>query len=376
MSDKLIDIDTLLAQAGNRDNNDQYHSVSTPIYLTSNFRHRDLEDAETFDPHKQYSYSRLSTPTRSVLQKTLAQLEGGANAFAVSSGMAAIQLVFSLFKSGDEIITSDDLYGGSFRYFDYLADHYNVKFNKWNGKDYEKLSELITSKTKAVWLETPSNPTMKIIDIQKVADLIHDANQNTLVCVDNTFLTPVYQQPLREGADIVVHSATKYLSGHNDMLAGCVIAKSKEIADELEFNFNTTGVTLDPFDSWLLLRSLKTLSVRMERHTSNAKYVAACLEKLPQVTKVLYPGVGGMISFYLQNMDQVDHLFKNLKIISFAESLGGVESLLTIPSLQTHSDMAKEDRLKLGITDELLRLSTGLENPQDLAADLTQALGD
>ncbi|KRK88845.1 trans-sulfuration enzyme family protein [Lentilactobacillus sunkii] len=376
MSDKLIDIDTLLAQAGNRDNNDQYHSVSTPIYLTSNFRHRDLEDAETFDPHKQYSYSRLSTPTRSVLQKTLAQLEGGANAFAVSSGMAAIQLVFSLFKSGDEIITSDDLYGGSFRYFDYLADHYNVKFNKWNGKDYEKLSELITSKTKAVWLETPSNPTMKIIDIQKVADLIHDANKNTLVCVDNTFLTPVYQQPLREGADIVVHSATKYLSGHNDMLAGCVIAKSKEIADELEFNFNTTGVTLDPFDSWLLLRSLKTLSVRMERHTSNAKYVAACLEKLPQVTKVLYPGVGGMISFYLQNMDQVDHLFKNLKIISFAESLGGVESLLTIPSLQTHSDMAKEDRLKLGITDELLRLSTGLENPQDLAADLTQALGD
>lgn len=376
MSDKLIDIDTLLAQAGNRDNHDQYHSVSTPIYLTSNFRHRDLEDAETFDPHKQYSYSRLTTPTRSVLQKTLADLEGGANAFAVSSGMAAIQLVFSLFKSGDEIITSDDLYGGSFRYFDYLADHYGVKFSKWNGKDYEKLSNLVTAKTKAVWLETPSNPTMKIIDIQKVADLIHGANQNALVCVDNTFLTPVYQQPLREGADIVVHSATKYLSGHNDMLAGCVIAKSEEIASKLEFNFNTTGVTLDPFDSWLLLRSLKTLAVRMERHTSNAKYVAACLKKLPQVQKVLYPGVGGMISFYLQNMDQVDRLFKHLKIISFAESLGGVESLLTIPSLQTHSDMAKEDRLKLGITDELLRLSTGLENPKDLANDLTQALGD
>lgn len=376
MSDKLIDIDALLAQAGNRDNHDQYHSVSTPIYLTSNFRHRDLEDAETFDPHKQYSYSRLSTPTRSVLQKTLADLEGGANAFAVSSGMAAIQLVFSLFKSGDEIITSDDLYGGSFRYFDYLADHYGVKFSKWNGKDYEKLSELVTAKTRAVWLETPSNSTMKIIDIQKVANLIHDANRNTLVCVDNTFLTPVYQQPLREVADIVVHSATKYLSGHNDMLAGCVIAKSEEIASELEFNFNTTGVTLDPFDSWLLLRSLKTLAVRMERHTSNAKYVAACLKKLPQVQKVLYPSVGGMISFYLQNMDQVDRLFKHLKIISFAESLGGVESLLTIPSLQTHSDMAKEDRLKLGITDELLRLSTGLENPEDLANDLTQALGD
>lgn len=376
MSGKLIDIDTLLAQAGNRYNNDQYHSVSTPIYLTSNFRHRDLEDVETFDPHKQFSYSRLSTPTRNVLQKTLAKLEGGANAFAVSSGMAAIQLVFSLFKSGDEIITSDDLYGGSFRYFDYLSEHYNIKFHKWNGKDYEKLGDLVTPKTKAVWLETPSNPTMKIIDIQKVADIIHGANKDALVCVDNTFLTPVYQQPLRDGADVVVHSATKYLSGHNDMLAGCVIAKSEKIADELEFNFNTTGVTLDPFDSWLLLRRLKTLSVRMARHTSNAKYVAACLEKLPQVTKVLYPGVGGMISFYVQNMDQVDRLFKHLKIISFAESLGGVESLLTIPSLQTHSDMAKEDRLKLGITDELLRLSTGLENPKDLANDLTQALGD
>ncbi len=168
----------------------------------------------------------------------------------------------------------------------------------------------------------------------------------------------------REGADIVVHGATKYLSGHNDMLAGCVIAKSKEIADTFKFNFNTTGVTLNPFDSWLLLRSLKTLSVRMARHTSNAKYVAACLAKLPQVEKVLYPGVGGMISFYLKDMKQVDRLFKHLKIISFAESLGGVESLLTIPSLQTHSDMSKEARLKLGITDELLRLSTGLEIPR------------
>lgn len=376
MTQEPFDIDTLLAQAGNRDNNDQYHSVSTPIYLTSNFRHRDLEDVENFDPTKQYSYSRLSTPTRSVLEKTLAQLEDGARGFALSSGMAAIQLVFSLFKSGDHIITSDDLYGGSFRYFDYLADHYGVKFSKWNGKDYEKLASLVTPKTKAVWLETPSNPTMKIISIKKVADIIHKANPQILVCVDNTFLTPVYQQPIRQGADIVVHSATKYLSGHNDMLAGAVIAKSEEIGEELEFNFNTTGVTLDPFDSWLLLRSLKTLSVRMQRHTQSAKYVAACLAKLPQVEKVLYPGEGGMISFYVQNRDQVDRLFKRLKIISFAESLGGVESLLTIPSLQTHSDMTKEARLRLGITDELLRLSTGLESAKDLANDLKQALAD
>ncbi|MFT8595509.1 MAG: aminotransferase class I/II-fold pyridoxal phosphate-dependent enzyme [Lentilactobacillus hilgardii] len=375
-NNKNFDIETLLAQAGNRDNHDQFHSISTPIYLSSNFRHRDLEDVENFDPEKQYSYSRLSTPTRKVLQETLAKLEDGAKAFAVSSGMAAIQLVFSLFNSGDEIITSDDLYGGSFRYFDYLTKHYGIKFNKWDGKRYDTLASLITPHTKAVWIETPSNPTMKVINIQKVADIAHSSDSNILVCVDNTFLTPIYQQPIREGADIVVHSATKYLSGHNDMLAGAVIAKSEEIGETLEFNFNTTGVTLDPFDSWLLLRSLKTLSVRMQRHTSNATYVAASLAKLPQVEKVLYPGQGGMISFYVQSRNQVDRLFKRLNIISFAESLGGVESLLTIPSLQTHRDMAKADRLKLGITDELLRLSVGLENPEDLAEDLKQALGD
>lgn len=376
MTETHFDIDTLLAQAGNRDNHDQFHAISTPIYLASNFRHRDLEDVENFDPKKQYSYSRLATPTRNVLQKTLAELEGGAQAFALSSGMAAIQLAFSLFKTGDEIVTSDDLYGGSFRYFDYLTDHYGIKFRQWNGQDYDQLAKLVTEDTKGVWLETPSNPTMKIIDIDRVAEITHQANQKALVCVDNTFLTPVYQRPLAAGADIVVHSATKYLSGHNDMLAGVVVAKTNEVADALAFNFNTTGAVLDPFDSWLLLRSLKTLSVRMQRHTANAQYVAKQLEKLPQVQKVLYPGKGGMISFYVQNRDQVDQLFKRLKIISFAESLGGVESLLTIPSLQTHHDMPEADRLKLGITDELLRLSVGLENPNDLAADLAQGLGN
>ncbi len=376
MTEEHYDIDTLLAQAGNRDNHDQYHSVSTPIYLTSNFRHRDLTDVENFDPKKQYSYARLSTPTRKVLQETLAKLEHGSKAFALSSGMAAIQLVFSLFKSGDHIVTSDDLYGGSFRYFDYLTDHYGLNFSKWNSKDYDQLKHLITPETKAIWLETPSNPTMKIIDIKRVAIIAHETNPDCLVCVDNTFLTPVYQQPIRDGADVVVHSATKYLSGHNDMLAGVVVTKTAKLGDELEFNFNTTGVTLDPFDSWLLLRSLKTLSVRMTRHTANAKIVADGLRKLPQVENVLYPGQGGMISFYVQNRDQVEQLFKRLKLISFAESLGGVESLLTIPALQTHSDMTKEARLKLGITDELLRLSTGLENPHDLLADLTQALAN
>lgn len=376
MTKSRFDIDTLLVQAGNRGNHDQHHAISTPIYLSSNFRHQDLADVENFDPHKQYSYSRLATPTRRVLESTLAQLEGGAHAFALSSGMAAIQLVFSLFKTGDQIVTSDDLYGGSFRFFDYLTDHYGINFTKWNGKDYQQLSQLITKDTKAIWLETPSNPTMKVINIKQVAQIAHQINPQLLVCVDNTFLTPVYQQPIQEGADLVVHSATKYLSGHNDMLAGVVVAKSAEISDTLAFNFNTTGSTLDPFDSWLLLRSLKTLSVRMQRHTENATRVSAALAKLPQVEKVLYPGVGGMVSFYVQNRDQVEQLFKRLKIISFAESLGGVESLLTIPALQTHHDMSETARLKLGITDKLLRLSVGLENANDLIADLKQGLAD
>ncbi|WP_283679152.1 PLP-dependent aspartate aminotransferase family protein [Lentilactobacillus sp. Marseille-Q4993] len=368
-------IDTILAQAGNRDNNDQNNSISTPLYFGSNFRHDSLEEVETSDPTKRYSYSRLATPTRSVLQKALAELEGGVDSFAVSSGMAAIQLVFSLFKSGDHIITSDDLYGGSFRYFDYLSSHYGIKFSKWDGKDVDELKHLVTKDTKAIWLETPSNPTMKIIDIAEVSNLLHSIDNSILVCVDNTFLTPIYQRPLTLGADIVVHSATKYLSGHNDLLGGVVVAKDKAVDDDLLFNFNTTGVTLDPFDSWLLLRSLKTLSVRMERHTKNARYLCACLKKFDSVQKVLYPGVGGMISFYV-NDDKVAQLLDNLKVISFAESLGGIESLVTLPAKQTHSDMTKEARLKLGITDNLIRLSVGLEDPRDLVEDIRQALGD
>ncbi len=369
-------LDTILAQAGNRNNHDQYGSVSTPLYFSSNFRHPSLEEVEASDPHSGYSYSRLSTPTRDVLQDTLAKMESGCAAYAVSSGMAAIQLVFSLFKTGDKIITSDDLYGGSFRYFDYLESHYNIQFTKWNGTDYDELQQLVSPDTKAIWLETPSNPTMKIIDIAKVANILHTANPESLVCVDNTFLTPVYQQPLTQGADIVVHSATKYLSGHNDLLGGAVIAKKPQIAEELEFNFNTTGVTLDPFDSWLLLRSLKTLSVRMERHTSNAQKVAACLSNAPCIEKVLYSGQGGMVSFYLSNEDKVRQLLDNLKVVAFAESLGGVESLITLPAKQTHADMTEEARQKLGITSTLLRLSVGLENPDDIIEDIVSALGE
>ncbi|MCP0887879.1 PLP-dependent transferase [Ligilactobacillus sp. WILCCON 0076] len=370
---KKVAIETLLAQAGNHNDGDSRNSVSTPIYLSSNFRHRDLEEIETFDEKTQYAYSRLATPTRRVLETTLAKLEEGKHAFALTSGMAAIQLVFSLFKSGDHIISLDDLYGGTFRYFDYLEKQYGLTFSKWNGQEIAQLEALVQPQTRCIWIETPSNPTMKEVDIAQIAQTIHEKRPDILIAVDNTFYTPIYQKPLVLGADIVVHSATKYLSGHNDLLGGVVVAKDDEVGEELSFNFKTTGANLDPFDSWLLLRSLKTLPIRMRAHTENAQKVAQYLEDEPAVEKVLYPGKGGMISFYVKEHEKVAPLFKRLQIISFAESLGGVESLLTIPYLQTHPDMPEAERLRLGITENLLRLSVGLENATDLIADLKQA---
>lgn len=370
---KKVAIETLLAQAGNHNDGDSRNSVSTPIYLSSNFRHRDLEEIETFDEKTQYAYSRLATPTRRVLETTLAKLEEGKHAFALTSGMAAIQLVFSLFKSGDHIISLDDLYGGTFRYFDYLEKQYGLTFSKWNGQEIAQLEALVQPQTRCIWIETPSNPTMKEVDIAQIAQTIHAKRPDILIAVDNTFYTPIYQKPLVLGADIVVHSATKYLSGHNDLLGGVVVAKDDEVGEELSFNFKTTGANLDPFDSWLLLRSLKTLPIRMRAHTENAQKVAQYLEDEPAVKKVLYPGKGGMISFYVKEHEKVAPLFKRLQIISFAESLGGVESLLTIPYLQTHPDMPEAERLRLGITENLLRLSVGLENATDLIADLKQA---
>lgn len=370
---KKVAIETLLAQAGNHNDGDSRNSVSTPIYLSSNFRHRDLEEIETFDEKTQYAYSRLATPTRRVLETTLAKLEEGKHAFALTSGMAAIQLVFSLFKSGDHIISLDDLYGGTFRYFDYLEKQYGLTFSKWNGQEIAQLEALVQPQTRCIWIETPSNPTMKEVDIAQIAQTIHAKRPDILIAVDNTFYTPIYQKPLVLGADIVVHSATKYLSGHNDLLGGVVVAKDDEVGEELSFNFKTTGANLDPFDSWLLLRSLKTLPIRMRAHTENAQKVAQYLEDEPAVKKVLYPGKGGMISFYVKEHEKVAPLFKRLQIISFAESLGGVESLLTIPYLQTHPDMPEAERLRLGITENLLRLSVGLENATDLIVDLKQA---
>lgn len=365
-------IETITAQAGNH--LDGRKAVALPIYLSSNYRHESLTEAKNFDPHRGYTYSRISTPNRRALEKTMAQLEHGTAAFALSSGMAAIQLALSVLETGDQLISLDDLYGGDFRYFRYLHKHAHIDFDQWDGQKIDDLLQKITPQTKMIWLESPSNPTMKKLDIQAVSTAVHRKDPSILVAVDNTFYTPVYQQPLTEGADVVVHSATKYLSGHNDVLGGILVCKDQQLAKEYFEYYITTGDTLDSFDSWLLLRSLKTLTVRVEKHTANAQQVVQFLKQDPRIGKVLYPGKGGIISFYVKDESDVEKLLNNVKVITFAESLGGIESLITIPYYQTHADVEPAQRKRLGITTKLLRLSVGLENPNDLIADLKQAL--
>lgn len=293
------DLETFLVQAGNRTDERKTGAVSTPIYFSTAYRHAGLGESTGYD------YSRETNPTRNVLQQTLSTLEKGKQAFALSSGMAAIQLVFSKFKSHDKIVLSDDLYGGSFRYFADLHTNYQIDFILWDGQDQKDLAKKVNDpQVKAVWLETPSNPTMKEIDISQTAAIAHQ--YQTEVIVDNTFYTPIIQRPLEEGADIVVHSATKYLGGHNDILGGVVVCKDDKNVRIYERNLNTTGAVLDPFSCWLLLRSLKTLTIRIEKHEKNARTLVAALEEEPMVKKVLYPGRGGMISFYIRDEKDVD----------------------------------------------------------------------
>ncbi|MBZ1514788.1 trans-sulfuration enzyme family protein [Leuconostoc mesenteroides] len=362
-----IKIDTLLAQGGNGSDDIKTGAVVSPLYFSTAYRHPNLGESSGFD------YARLQTPTRQILEEQLADLEQGVQAFATSSGMAAIDLLFaSLIKNGDHFVTSDDLYGGTYRYFDAIVEQSGVSYDVWNGVD--DISTLINETTRLVWLETPSNPTMKVIDIQKLSAKVKGINPDILIVVDNTFLTPIFQQPLTLGADIVVHSATKYLGGHNDILAGAVIVNSDDLAEKLEISLTTRGQVLDSFSSWLLLRSLKTLHLRMQRHNENGQYLAKKLPCIPGIDKVLYAGVGGMLSFYLSNDYDVDAFLKGLQIGSFAESLGGPETLITIPAVQTHHDMSQEQRDHLGITNQLVRVSAGLEGKEDLLADLRQAV--
>lgn len=358
-------IGTRFVQLGNK-SDQATGAVNPPIYLSTAYQHQGLGKSTGYD------YSRTKNPTRALLEEGIANLESGDRGYACSSGMAAIQLVLSLFRSGDELIVPEDIYGGTYRLLDNYAGFYNIRTTYTPFKDVLETERCITKRTKAIFIETPTNPLMQEIDLIQTIELAN--KHNLLLIVDNTFLTPYLQRPLELGADIVIHSATKYIGGHNDVLAGLVVAKGDSLCDKLAMIHNAAGAILSPFDSWLLIRGLKTLPLRMERHEENAKAIAAFLGNEPTVADVLYPGKGGMLSFRLQKSQWVDTFLQSLQLVTFAESLGGVESLITYPATQTHADIPKEERIKRGICDRLLRLSVGVEEKEDLMADFKQAL--
>ncbi|WP_054950821.1 aminotransferase class I/II-fold pyridoxal phosphate-dependent enzyme [Numidum massiliense] len=428
-------IETTLCQAG-VDREERTGAVSYPLYLSTAYRHPAIGESTGFD------YARTANPTRQQVEQVLAELEGGCRALAFSSGMAAIHALQSLFSSGDEIITPLDLYGGTYRLFATTFRQAGIVVKTVDLREAGAVAAAMTSRTKAVFLETPSNPLMHVIDIAAVAAIAKAHGAWTIV--DNTFLTPYVQQPLALGADLVVHSATKYLSGHNDVLAGALVCTDEALGEQLHAVQNATGAVLSPFDSWLLLRGLKTLALRMARHESNAKHVVRFLRQHPLVTDVYYPQVyrspdalkkqtlgqrqphgmpsteeavfvdwrdhpmgratissekplfsneslsaggdfstdetddlyrcgGGMISFKVRDRRLIPHILQQLQVIAFAESLGGVESFMTYPTTQTHADVPEEVRERIGVSDDLLRLSVGIEHVDDLCADLAQA---
>lgn len=359
---------------------DHSGAVSFPIYQTATFAHPGLGQSTGYD------YSRLQNPTREQVENVVAGLEDGVDAVAFSSGMSAIAAVMELFRPGDHLIVDEDLYGGSVRLFLQISGKNGIEVTRIN-LSHENPEDYIRANTKAIYLETPTNPMMNVIDIEKIA-AVAKRNQLLLI-VDNTFLSPYFQNPLKLGADIVIHSGTKYLGGHNDTLAGFAVTGSRELAEKIRFTIKTTGACLAPFDSWLILRGIKTLAIRMEKAQENAIRLAWWLEKRPEVTRVIYPGLpthpghelikrqargfGAMLTFELDSKERVKHVLENVKLIRFAESLGGVETLITYPITQTHADVPPEDLAKSGITDRVLRLSVGIEQVQDLINDFSQA---
>jgi cystathionine gamma-synthase len=361
----MFQTDTLLAQIGNRSEKTT-GTVNPPVYFSTAYRHEGIGQSSGYD------YVRTGNPTREILEKAISTLEEGDQGFACSSGMAAILTVLSLFQSGDELIVSSDLYGGTYRLLEKGYKKWGLKTHYVNMSDPEEISVSINQKTKAIFIETPTNPLMEQTDIRKVARIAKD--KGLLLIVDNTFYTPYIQKPLTLGADIVIHSATKYLGGHNDVLAGLIVAKGKELCEELFLYHNGGGAVLSPFDSWLLVRGMKTLALRMDKHEENAKKMVEYLVKHEAVDDVLYPGRGGMISFRVKEESWVNPFLQNLALITFAESLGGVESLITYPATQTHADIPEEIRLKTGVCNRLIRFSVGIENAIDLINDLEQAL--
>lgn len=369
----------------------QHHDPSTgavmpPVYQTSTFAQ--TSPGKPINPD--YEYSRASNPTRTALENALASIENGTRALAFSSGLAATDCILRSFKAGDEIIAMDDLYGGTYRMFTRIYKDSGIKFHFVDMNDLEKFYSLINENTKLVWVETPTNPLMKLADIQEIAKITK--LKNILFAVDNTFATPYLQKPLDMGADIVMHSATKYLGGHSDVIAGALIVKDQALGEQLHFQQFATGATLGPLDSFLVLRGIKTLHLRVQRHCENGEKVVAFLSQHPKIKTVYYPGLpshpyheiakkqmsgfGGMVSFTFVSGQKEDSMLflEKLKVFTLAESLGGVESLANHPALMTHASIPEDKRKEVGITDDLVRLSVGIEDAEDLIEDLKQAL--
>jgi cystathionine beta-lyase/cystathionine gamma-synthase len=375
-------IETVLAHAG-LCTDAPTGAVSTPIYQTATFRHPALGVSTGYD------YSRSVNPTRQALEQVLAELERGDRGFAFASGMAALTAVLMAFSAGDHIVVSDDLYGGTYRLLERNFKPFGIAASYADATDLDALERAVKpGRTKALLIETPTNPLMKVTDLKRVIALGHGLG--LAVIVDNTFMTPYLQRPLELGADLAVHSGTKFLSGHNDLLSGIVVARTPEWSERIRFVQNSTGAVLGPQDSWLMLRGLKTLALRLERQQANAAGIARWLAAHPAVGRVLYPGLpdhpghailarqaagfGAMLSFTVKDPAQVERIINRVRVITFAESLGGVESLITYPVRQTHADIPEEVRERIGVTNDLLRLSVGIEALEDLIADLEQAM--
>ena len=374
--------ETLAIHAGDRPDV-AFGAVSIPIYQTSTFAFKDVGKTRGYD------YSRSANPTRKVLEDTIAQLEGGKAGFAFATGMAAEATVIHLLKAGDHIISGDDVYGGTYRLFQDVMRDFGLEFTFLRLDDRESIEQAIKPNTRMLWLETPSNPLLNIVDVEMVVDIAK--KHNLMTVIDNTFATPYFLRPIEYGIDLVVHSTTKYLNGHCDVVGGAVVTTTDELTERVQFLLNAMGTCASPFDCWLVLRGIETLPVRMRQHEENAFSVANYLVGHPRVKRVFYPGLeshpgykiakrqmrgfGGVVSFELkEGVEAVNSFLRRIKVFSLAESLGGVASLAEHPATMSHASMPKDYREKVGITDELIRLSVGLENIDDLIEDLGQAL--
>ena len=357
-------------------------AVITPVYQTSTYRQ------EKIGVHKGYEYSRTGNPTRNALEKSLANLEGGTYGLAFASGVAATTAVFNLLKTGDHVIVGDDCYGGTYRLLEKVFARWGLETSYVQVDDPQAFAAAVRGNTKLIWVETPTNPLLKLTDLKALADIAK--SKKLLLAVDNTFASPYFQKPLQLGADIVVHSTTKYLNGHSDGVGGAVILNDAAMAERLKFIQNAAGAILGPFDCWLVLRGVKTLAIRMERHNQNGMAIAQFLDRHRKVKQVFYPGLpshpqhdlarkqmsgfGGMLAFETGSLDKAKVVLKSFRLCSLAESLGGVETLISHPATMTHTSVPPEERQRIGITDGLVRISVGIENVEDLIADLDQAL--